>query len=293
MRNILLGTVAGLLIGIIGTCAYNDFFGDGKKLAQAQAELAKVKPPLDERHHFAHQSEPGSAPFQPSGTNSPASSATNSPSGIPGGPNAMMGFMKARFERMNQQKMLLLKARLKLTPEQEAVVKAAMDAEAQKMEEMATQAMQGGRIDPQAMRNAMTGNSQSLDQALDNVLTQDQKNDYQQMKDDQKKSTAETAATFEMNQAAPMLQMSDSQKEQVYNTLYQLQMNPPSAATGGDPFQAQQQAKEEALSKILSPEQMALYRQQAQGQMEMRRDMMQRFAPPGQGAPPPPPPPGQ
>ena len=44
-------------------------------------------------------------------------------------------------------------------------------------------------------------------------------------------------------------------------------------------FDAQAKAKEDALSKILTPEQLAAYHQQAQSQLDMQKAMMQKFMP--------------
>ncbi len=50
MRNVILGTVAGLILGSAGALAYSHYLGDGRLLADlqsqldaAQADLAKVK----------------------------------------------------------------------------------------------------------------------------------------------------------------------------------------------------------------------------------------------------------
>ena len=46
MRNILLGAVAGLLLGMIGALAYDHFLGDGSLLADLQAQLDAAKSAL-------------------------------------------------------------------------------------------------------------------------------------------------------------------------------------------------------------------------------------------------------
>ena len=124
-----------------------------------------------------------------------------------------------------------------------------------------------------------------VDKTLNEILTPEQKTTYQQIQDDEKKCTAETMATFQMNQLAPALQLSETQKDQVYAALYQAQMNPQTSPPGSNPsnpasyLDAQAKAKEDALAKILTPEQMTTYRQQSQSQLDMQKAMMQRFAP--------------
>jgi len=123
----------------------------------------------------------------------------------------------------------------------------------------------GGKVDPQAAANANT-----LDKTLASVLTPDQQTAYQQVQADEKTSRADTAATVQMNQVAPLLQLTDAQKDQVFNALYQVQMSAPDPASlmtnpnAATLVTSQAQATEDALSKILTPDQMALYQQQAQ-----------------------------
>jgi hypothetical protein len=116
------------------------------------------------------------------------------------------------------------------------------------------------------------------------------------MKTEEKNSTAETSATFEMNQVAPLLQLSDTQKDQVANALYQVQLNSQDPAwikqnvttSASNPLSildAQAKAKEDALSKILTPEQLAAYHQQAQSQLDLQKAMMQKFMPATAAAP--------
>ena len=95
------------------------------------------------------------------------------------------------------------------------------------------------------------------------------------MKTDQQSSAAETTATFEMNQISPLLQLSETQKDQVGTALYQVQLDTQDPAwiknnvpnSSGNPLavlDAQAKAKEDALAKILTPDQLATYHQQAQ-----------------------------
>ena len=114
----------------------------------------------------------------------------------------MAGLMKAGMAQHEQEQLLLLEARLHLTPEQIAAVKAAMDEEGKRGEEMAAKMLAGGKIDPQALADLK--NFKSVDQTLKDILSPDQKTEYQQMKTDQKNSSAESMASIQMNQMAPV-----------------------------------------------------------------------------------------
>jgi Spy/CpxP family protein refolding chaperone len=177
------------------------------------------------------------------------------------------GMMMSMFRggMHGQQRLFLLKSRLHLSADQEAAIKAAMDADGKARRALARQMFGGGKVDPQAAANADT-----LDKTLASVLTPEQQAAYQQVQADEKTSRADTEATVQVNQVTPLLQLSDSQKEQVFNALYQVQasapdpislMTNPNAATV---IAAQAQATQDALAKVLTPDQMALYQQEGQ-----------------------------
>jgi Spy/CpxP family protein refolding chaperone len=176
----------------------------------------------------------------------------------------MRGMMRGGFQ--NQQRLLLLQSRLNLTPDQAAAIKAAMDADAQTRRTLMQQMFRNnGKIDPTAAANANT-----LNQTLTSILTPQQQTAYQQVQADEQTSRADTAATTQVNQVAPLLQLSDSQKDQVFSALYQVQMSAPDPATlltnpnAASVMTAQAQATQDALAKVLTPAQMALYQQAGQ-----------------------------
>jgi cell division protein FtsB len=299
MRGILLGGLGGLVIGVSGTYAYEHYLGDGQQLVQTQSQLSTANATLTKNtqdgQDLKNETTALSAQVQQLSSSNDdlkhqveALNKTSTPSAPAPAANPMAGMMKVGMEQQFQQKLLMLKSRLHLTPEQEAAVKAAMDEEAKRMEDM----FAGGKFDPAAMAKQQGANS--VDKTLDSILTPDQKAIYKQIQDDEKSSAAETMATMEMNQVAPVLGLSDAQKDQVYSALYQVQTNMTDpnwikniAATGSDPMavmEAQAKAKEDALAKILTPDQMATYQQQVQNQMEMVKSMMQKMTPPSGSA---------
>jgi hypothetical protein len=93
-----------------------------------------------------------------------------------------------------------------------------------------------------------------------------------------------------MNQVAPLLQLSETQKDQVESALYQVQLDSQDPTwiqknvgnVGANPaaiLDAQEKAKEDALATILTPDQMSAFKQQAQAQLSLQRAMMQKFMP--------------
>jgi hypothetical protein len=290
MRGILLGVLGGLVIGISGTYAYEHYLADGKQLVQAQAQLSTANATLTKTTQDSQDLKSETAALtaqvqqlsfekdeikhQIDGLKQASTASVPTPAA-----NPMAGFMKAGMEQQYEQTLLMLKSRLHLTPEQEAVVKAALDEQAKREEDM----FAGGKFDPAAMAKQPGANS--VEKTLDSILTPDQKVIYKQIQDEQKSSTAEMTVTMEMNQVAPLLGLSDAQKDQVYSALYQVQTTTTdpnwiknNSGTGWGPIgmlEAQAKAKEDALAKILTPDQLATYHQQAQSQMELSKSMLQ------------------
>jgi len=281
MRNVILGTVAGLILGTVGALAYSHYFGDGQLLADLQAKLdaanASLAKATQDKKLLAKETSSISdqvdqlqaanedLKHQLGNPSTPAAAAT----GPAVNPMTLADMMRSMFRGggfQNQQRMFLLQNRLHLTPDQAAKVKAAMDADAQARRTLMQQAFRNnGKIDPTAAASANT-----LDETLATVLTPDQQTAYQQVQADEKTSRADTAATTQVNQVAPLLQLSDSQKDQVFSALYQVQMTAPDPTSlmtnpnAASVVTAQAQATQAALAKVLTPDQMALYQQEGQ-----------------------------
>jgi hypothetical protein len=304
MRSLLLA-VSCLAVGVLGALGYSHYLGEGKQLAELQDDLSAANTKLakvtEESHQAKSETDAMSAQIQQLTSTKEdlkhqVEELKGTSSAIPAPPasNPIGGMMKAVMARQYETKLLLLKSRLHLTPEQEAAVKAAMDEEAKRAEEMASKMFSGGKIDPQAMADLK--NLKTVDQTLNDILTPEQKTTYQQIQTDEKNSAAEMTASVEMNQIAPLLQMSDSQKDQVYSALAQAQLDaqdpnwiknnvPTSSSNPLAILDAEAKAKEAALSKILTPDQLAAYQQQAQSQLDMQKAMMQKFSPTPGNAP--------
>ena len=303
MRNIILVGLVCLVVGAGGALAYSHFLGEGAQLTQAQSDLNAAKASLAKATQDTQQakSETDALSSQVQQLTSTKDElkkqldqvqSAAAPAPAPANPMAgMAGLMKAGMQQHNDEQLLLMEARLHLTPEQIVAVKAALEAQSKQGEEIAAKMFSGGKMDAQAMADLK--NVKTLDQTLNDILTPDQKTAYQKMKTDQKNSAAETVASYEVNQMAPLLSLSDTQKDQVYSTLAQVQLDTQDPAwiknanvAPGDPaamMDAQAKAKEDALAKILSPDQLATYHQQAQNQLAMQKAMMKNFMP-GAGA---------
>ena len=308
MRSAIIGVIC-LVLGAIGALGYSHYLGEGKQLADLQDQLAKLQAELAKTSSDAKLAKTENDALtgqvqqlitskdqlqkQVDEAKGPTVPATPNLSGMFGGAD-MKGIIKAQTEQKNDERLRMLTSRLHLTPDQVAKIKAAMDAESQRTEDMAAKMLSGQKVDFQAL--AKSGQAfESVEQVIQDVLTPDQKTGYQQIQNDQKTSSAETTASFEMNQVAPLLNLSETQKDQVESALYQVQLdmqdpnwiqkNGASVATNPTAIlDAQEKAKEDALANVLTPDQLAAYKQQAQAQLNLQRAMMQKFMPNGMTA---------
>jgi hypothetical protein len=314
MRSFLVAVI-GLVIGALGALAYSHYLGEGRQLAAAndqvnkfQADLTKAagdtKLAKDENDALTSQvqqliTSKNQLQKQIDDAKSPAGPALPNLSGMFGGAD-MSGIIKAQASQRNRERLQMLISRLHLTPDQIAKIQAAMDNEDKRTEEMTAKMFSGQKVDFQSL--VKSGQAfESVEQVIQDVLTPDQKTGYQQIQNDQKTSSAETMASFEMNQVAPLLNLSETQKDQVESALYQVQLDTQDptwvqknvGSVASNPtaiIDAQEKAKEDALATILTPDQMAAYRQQAQAQLNLQKTMIQKFMPAGMGAAAPAPP---
>jgi hypothetical protein len=295
MKNSMLGVVAGLFLGTVGALAYSHYLGDGSlvddlqaRLDQATADLAKAK---NDKQQLSQETtgvsdqvdelSASNADLRKQVAELKSTPATNAapqinPATLAG---MMMGMMRAGGGPFQaQQRLFTMQARLKLTPEQSATIKAAMDADQKARRDLMRQRFQnGGKIDPAAAAAANT-----LDKTLATVLSPDQQQKYQQLQTDEKTARAETMATSQVDGVMPLLQLTDTQKEAAMDALYQVQMaapDPSSLVTDPNALAAlgtQAQSTQAALAKVLNPDQMTLYQQQAQAQAQAMAAFGQR-----------------
>jgi Spy/CpxP family protein refolding chaperone len=288
MRNVLVGTIAGLILGSIGALAYSHYLGDGKLVDDLQAQLDAANADLanakkDKQQMSSETSGVSEQIDQLSASNADlrkqlddAKNAPATATATPAiNPSTLMGMMMGMMRGgggpfQAQQRLFVMQKRLNLTPDQAAKIKAAMDADNKARRDLMRQRFQNnGQVDPAAAAAANT-----LDKTLATVLSPDQQMAYQQLQADEKASRAEISATSQVDGVMPLLQLSDSQKEAAMDALYQVQMAAPDQTTlltSPNPMAAitaQAQSTEAALAKVLTPAQLTIYQQQAQAQAQ-------------------------
>jgi hypothetical protein len=95
---------------------------------------------------------------------------------------------------------------------------------------------------------------------------------------------------FGMHEVGDLVHLSEAQKDQVYSALYQVVLDEKNTGYTPSNFEsvmdAQAQAKEDALAKILTPDQLAIYTQQVQSRLQFQKAQMQAdFKKASQGPP--------
>jgi len=267
-----------------GALAYSHYLGDGSLVADLQAKLDAANADLaaaqkDKQKLSQLSSENTGVSDQIDALSASNEDLRKQLAALKSTPTAspqlnpvtlagmLMGMMRGGGGPFQaQQRLFVMQKRLNLTPDQAAKIKAAMDADNKARRDLMRQRFQnGGKVDPAAAAAADT-----LDSTLATVLSPDQQAQYQQLQADEKAARAETSATAQIDGVMPLLQLSDSQKQQAMDALYQVQMqapDPTSLITSPDPMgalTAQAQSTQAVLSKVLTPDQMTLYSQEAQ-----------------------------
>jgi hypothetical protein len=283
MRNLVLGVAVGLFVGAGGALAYSHYLGDGslleglqQQLADAQAKLAQAQ---SDKKLLAQENSGESEQLnqviasnqelrkQVADHGDTPAAAPVAPQGVPDfGPQMWRGLAGA-FRGMNfrspQQRMLLLQARLQLTPDQAEKLKAAMEADDKARRDIFRQA----REDHKAPDFAALGQIHNLDDTVATVLTQGQQSEYAQVQADEKAARAEVEATRQVDDVMPLLQLTDDQKEKAVSAIYDQMVNQPdplkalASPNGLSTFAKQAQGVQGIMQKVLSPDQYALYQQ--------------------------------
>jgi septal ring factor EnvC (AmiA/AmiB activator) len=301
MRQTLLALLVGLALGAGGVWAYEHFLGDHPVLTQVRTDLQISRQALEQQEKKSTQLQQAVTALKQDHEKLLAQiQATETPTPAPTEPPApsaeqsrMTSIMDATMTRMKGDKLLSLKSRLKLRPDQEQRLKIALDEESRQHREMAEKMMKGEKLDPAALAKA-NPDRKTVESELQAMLDPEQKKEYEAMKADEKKGRLETSATFEMNKVAPVLGLNDKQKDDFYNAIYHMQEDLQSPEglkkyeTAGAPpstdplhyLDLQRKAKKEAVKDLLTPAQLETYTRQLDSEYELQKSMVQKFMPP-------------
>ncbi|MES2709778.1 MAG: hypothetical protein V4726_24485 [Verrucomicrobiota bacterium] len=200
----------------------------------------------------------------------------------------------ARFSEMRtleraqriDARILALKTKLNLTPEQETAVRAAMDkgsADREALREAGDARRRNGGEETDKTRQADMAKFAALEtaqeKAITDLMTEDQLAAYDQYKTEQKATQVESRANQQLNDLQGKLSLTDEQKDaafQFYADQEQNGFDPGKiAAEGGDPrkyFEERQKQTLEAMRQILTAEQYELYSKQEEARSTLFRN---------------------
>jgi Spy/CpxP family protein refolding chaperone len=199
--------------------------------------------------------------------------------------------IKSQLEQQIEGKISRMKARLRLTSEQEQAIRESMNAATKKML-AATQKMYSGEAKSDDIANIASSDATGM-QPIEDLLTPEQRTEYDALQKEEFQNTARVAASAEMIQLQSSLGLTQEQQDKVFSALYQQSVDPVSgleatqkSASINDPAAALQQVfdkKVEALKPILTSEQLKTYRDLQEKQIQM----IQAFFPKGAAPVPP------
>lgn len=200
--------------------------------------------------------------------------------GIPG---PMTEVTQGLLEQRSQFQLARMQERLGLTPFQAEAIAQILHRRARGMGE-AMKGVVSGRIDSAKLASLREGSGDPESQILA-VLTPDQQESYTQMRDEERAEAALSTANRELLQLRGTVGLRDDQEDPVFDILHAqaLQVHypqKPDALQPVNPAEAMQivmQRKLEALQEVLTPDQLAGYRQQQELQLRFLKGMMSRI----------------
>jgi RNA polymerase sigma factor (sigma-70 family) len=181
------------------------------------------------------------------------------------GPVMEKGGLMDRDPLMNREKMkeklAVLRQRLALTPEQETKIVKALEYGQSKM-----------KISPPnvIVTKATPEDQKKMEDTISASLTADQQKEYESFRAEEKANALEAVANRELSRLQSMTTLSPEQKDQAFAAFSEIaarESNLPVLDPGKDAdaimeaVEARWAARQEALSAILTPEQMAIYQQ--------------------------------
>ena len=179
---------------------------------------------------------------------------------------------KVAQDRKIDERLAALKSRLKLTPDQEAKVRALLESSPEmglgglpffKSMKTSSDGKSGGvALGAAASVGGDPANAAKLDDQIAALLSPDQQEDFTAFQQEQRENKVEIATNREMAQLQQQLTLTPEQKDQAFQALGDsARKEAENPQKGFDPaaIEAAKQARMDALRPILTPEQMKSY----------------------------------
>jgi RNA polymerase sigma factor (sigma-70 family) len=200
-------------------------------------------------------------------------------------PAVMTAAMKAAIEQQTVGKLNRLKPRLNLTPEQEEAIRTILTRQAERATS-AAEKMFAGKLSREEMA-ALDKGSPNPEEEILAVLTPEQVTAYQEFKQEENVSNSRLVANAELLQMQTQLGLTQEQQDKVFNALYdytletlsgKIEGGPPKSAEPAAALAWQLERKFKALEGVLTPEQLAGYREMQEKQMKLVEGLLPKAA---------------
>lgn len=192
-------------------------------------------------------------------------------------------FRKLERTQRIEARILALKTKLNLTPQQEVAVRQAMEkgsADRDALREAGMERRRSGQPEDDAARQVEMAKFKAAEaaqeEAITSIMSEDQLAAYGDYKAEQKATEVESRANQQLNDLQNKMALSDDQKDaafQFYAQMEQTGFDPGEiAAQGGDvrkAFEERQAVMLQGMEQILSPEQYQLYSTQEKQRSEL------------------------
>ena len=206
-------------------------------------------------------------------------------SGLTNGIAGPMGeLMQAGLEQITQRRLNRMQERLNLSPAQAQAIRDILTRQTRGMAE-ATKGVIAGKIDQQklaALRQGK-GDPESQIQAL---LSPEQQTAYATLREEEKLNTARSAANMELLQMQTTLDLTAEQQDKVFAVLYDqavqqqnTEASDPQPANPAEAMQGVMHRKLQSLEGVLTPTQLAGYRQQQELQLTFLKRIVSQTEP--------------
>ena len=193
------------------------------------------------------------------------------------GTNAMAGAMqkliKGQLDQQLETKMSRMKAKLQLTPEQETQIRETL-TKANDQALAMTEKMYSGKAKAEDLKET-SSLAAAAPKAIEELLTPEQKTEYEAMQKEEQQGNARLMANAEMLQMQNSLGLTQEQQDKVFGVLYQQSLDLTGAAatdSKSDPATSMAQAidrKVEALRGVLTDDQLKSYRDMQEQQLKL------------------------
>ncbi len=184
---------------------------------------------------------------------------------------------RKRLESERQLKMASLTTHLNLNTDQTALMKDYLDKQLQLTLELRRMSMEGRSNSDERTRIQQALSALSFDDFAQSVLTDEQQTVYNKIQQDVQVAKWETRATKSLSQVSPLLNLTDKQKDSLYEVFYkQAQQGSAMTATMNEKGQVDVDAMIDSrineVKRVLTTGQLELYR----AHLENEREAMMR-----------------